>query len=156
MMYNDDLFFQSIVTAIGGVTVYANANGILRVALCSFNEVMRKNTMTEKACREIEEYFAGSRKEFDLPLLLNGSPFNIKVWNALRDIPYGVTVSYKDVAKMTGSPKATRAVGNANHKNPIPLIIPCHRVISADGKIGGYGYPIEIKQKLLALEHYYR
>jgi methylated-DNA-[protein]-cysteine S-methyltransferase len=103
--------------------------------------------------RELEEYFDGKRLVFRLPLDLNqGSPFQRRVWRALRDIPYGETVSYKEVAHAIGQPSATRAVGAANGMNPLPIVIPCHRVVASDGTLGGYGGGLDLKRRLLALE----
>ena len=101
---------------------------------------------------QLKSYFAGERKAFDLPLVLEGTDFQKKVWTALQDIPYGETVSYKVLAERVGAPKAVRAVGAANGANPIPIIIPCHRVIGSNGKLTGYGGGLPIKEKLLALE----
>lgn len=103
--------------------------------------------------RELEEYFAGVRKTFDLPLAPAGTPFQLAVWRALCCIPYGQTRSYKDIAEAVGIPKACRAVGMANNRNPISIIIPCHRVIGADGKLVGYGGGIGIKRLLLKTEN---
>lgn len=102
---------------------------------------------------ELKQFFKGEIQRFTVPIEVVGTDFQMRVWEALRTIPYGEVVSYKDIAKLAGSPKAVRAVGQANHANPIPIIIPCHRVIQANGKIGGYnGSDIERKQWLLALE----
>jgi O-6-methylguanine DNA methyltransferase len=102
---------------------------------------------------QLEEYFAGRRLVFRLPLDLDqGTPFQRRVWKALLDIPYGTTVTYKDVAAAIGQPSAVRAVGSANGSNPIPIVVPCHRVIAAGGKIGGYGGGIPVKTKLLDIE----
>lgn len=115
--------------------------------------VKQSDTPTlQKAAQELSEYFAGNRKEFDIPLNPKGTDFQKSVWNALRTIPYGKTMSYGQVAAQIGNPKASRAVGMANNKNPIPILIPCHRVIGANGKLVGYGGGIWIKQKLLELE----
>ena len=95
--------------------------------------------------KQLDEYFAGSRKEFDIPLKLYGTEFQIKVWKALEVIPYGETKSYKDIAICIDNPKGCRAVGLANNRNPIPIIIPCHRVIGANGKLVGYGGGIDKK-----------
>lgn len=105
-----------------------------------------------KVAQELSEYFAGNRKEFDIPLNPKGTDFQKSVWNALCTIPYGKTMSYGQVAAQIGNPKASRAVGMANNKNPIPILIPCHRVIGANGKLVGYGGGIWMKQKLLELE----
>jgi methylated-DNA-[protein]-cysteine S-methyltransferase len=102
--------------------------------------------------RQVEEYFAGQRKRFDLAFDLSGTAFQKHVWRELFKIPFGRTVSYKEIAQRIKNPKAVRAVGSANGKNPVCIIIPCHRVIAADGSIGGYSGGIHIKQKLLKLE----
>lgn len=105
------------------------------------------------AYNQLIEYLKGDRKEFTLPLNPSGTPFQKKVWEVLRSIPYGETLSYKEVAIRAGNPKASRAVGMANNRNPIPVIIPCHRVIGADGKLVGYGGGLPTKIKLLSLEN---
>lgn len=104
------------------------------------------------AREQLLAYFAGDRTEFDLPLRLDGTPFQVEVWNALRTIPYGVTASYGQVADQIGRPRAVRAVGSANGKNPISIIVPCHRVIASDGGLGGYGWGLERKSWLLEHE----
>jgi methylated-DNA-[protein]-cysteine S-methyltransferase len=105
-----------------------------------------------EAVRQLREYFAGKRKDFDLPLVLEGTEFQRKVWRKLQEIPYGETISYGVLAKRVGNPRASRAVGSANGKNPIPIVIPCHRVIAGDGGLGGFGGGLSVKQKLLAIE----
>ncbi|EIB7708051.1 methylated-DNA--[protein]-cysteine S-methyltransferase [Listeria monocytogenes] len=102
---------------------------------------------------QLDDYFEGKREHFDLPVLLKGTDFQQKVWQALSEIPYGVVVSYKDIAISAGSPKAVQAVGQANRANPIPMIIPCHRCVKSNGELGGYnGADVDKKQYLLALE----
>ncbi|EBH4249388.1 methylated-DNA--[protein]-cysteine S-methyltransferase [Listeria monocytogenes] len=102
---------------------------------------------------QLDDYFEGKREHFDLPVLLKGTNFQQKVWQALSEIPYGVVVSYKDIAISAGSPKAVQAVGQANRANPIPIIIPCHRCVKSNGELGGYnGADVDKKQYLLALE----
>lgn len=101
---------------------------------------------------QLREYFSGKRKAFDFPLAPKGTPFQLAVWNALLEIPYGDTVTYAELAHRIGRPSAVRAVGAANGANPIPVIIPCHRVIGSNGTLTGYGGGIERKQWLLALE----
>jgi len=101
---------------------------------------------------QLAEYFSGKRRSFDLPLNLKGTPFQRAVWDALTRIPYGETASYGDIAREIGNPKACRAVGMANHRNPVSIIVPCHRVIGGDGSLTGYGGGLEIKRALLALE----
>jgi methylated-DNA-[protein]-cysteine S-methyltransferase len=110
--------------------------------------------LLEEAEGQLKEYFAGERNTFKLPLDLRGTPFQLKVWQALQDIPYGQVCSYKHIAEAIGSPKAVRAVGGANNRNPIPVIIPCHRVIGASGDMVGYGGGLPIKHFLLGLEGY--
>jgi len=102
--------------------------------------------------QQLQEYFAGKRKKFDVKLHLAGTPFEKKVWKALTEIPYGKTASYAEIASKIGKPTAFRAVGNANGKNPIPIIIPCHRVINSSGELGGYGGGLDLKRRLLELE----
>lgn len=104
------------------------------------------------AIEQFGAYFAGDLKTFDLPLAPNGSEFQLRVWAALRDIPYGETRTYGEIAAAIGSPKASRAVGLANGRNPIGIVVPCHRVIGADGSLTGYGGGIERKRALLDLE----
>ena len=104
------------------------------------------------AAAQLREYFAGRRKEFDLPLLTEGTAFQRRVWKCLQTIPYGETISYAELARRAGNPKAARAVGSANGRNHIPIVIPCHRVIAADGSLGGFGGGLDVKQRLLALE----
>ena len=116
-------------------------------------EVLEKNTkILEKAVQELEEYFKGKRKEFDIPLNPKGTEFMKKVWKELQKIPYGKTISYGKIAEKIGNPKASRAVGMANHNNPIPIIIPCHRVIGKNNKMVGYALGIDKKEYLLNLE----
>lgn len=102
--------------------------------------------------RELDEYFQGRRKTFDIPCRTHGTAFQEKVWAALREIPYGETRSYRDIAEAIGHPKAYRAVGMANNANPLFIIIPCHRVIGADGSLTGYGGGLPMKKALLMLE----
>ncbi len=101
---------------------------------------------------QLEEYFAGTRQEFTVPLVLRGSPFELAVWNALCDIPYGTTCSYADIARRVGNPAAVRAVGSANGRNRLPIIVPCHRVVNSGGKLGGYGGGLWRKVRLLEIE----
>ena len=106
-----------------------------------------------KACvSELEAYFAGNLKDFSVPIKLKGTDFRMQVWAALMTIPYGETISYKELAQRIGQPKAARAVGGANHHNPISIIVPCHRVIGASGTLTGYGGGLNNKEFLLALE----
>ena len=112
----------------------------------------KETPLIKKASKQLLEYFSGKRKVFDIPLYLEGTDFQVAVWKALMTIPFGETRSYKDIAEQVGSPKAFRAVGGANHNNKIPIVIPCHRVIGASGKLVGFGGGLETKQFLLDLE----
>lgn len=116
------------------------------------NYVEGETPLHREAFRQLEEYFAGSRRLFDLPLAPAGTDFQLRCWNALRAIPYGETRSYGDVARAVGSPRAFRAVGMANNRNPIVIVIPCHRVIGSDGKLVGFGGGLDVKASLLELE----
>lgn len=111
--------------------------------------------LIQKAADQLSEYFDGKRKVFDLPLSLKGTEFQISVWQALMNIPAGETRSYKDIAEMIGSSKASRAVGMANNRNPIVIIVPCHRVIGKNGSLTGYGGGLAVKQYLLDMEKRY-
>jgi methylated-DNA-[protein]-cysteine S-methyltransferase len=102
--------------------------------------------------RQLDEYFAGARREFQLMLAPRGTVFQMGVWRALAAIPYGSTISYAELARRIGNPRATRAVGLANGANPLPIVLPCHRVIGADGSLTGFGGGLAIKRQLLALE----
>jgi methylated-DNA-[protein]-cysteine S-methyltransferase len=104
------------------------------------------------ARRQLTEYFAGERREFDLPLKLRGTEFQLSVLEALQQIPYGETTSYAEIAERVGRPKAVRAVGAANGRNPIPIIVPCHRVIGSHGELTGFGGGLDTKEALLRLE----
>ena len=106
----------------------------------------------DEAIRQLEAYFSGERREFDLPLLPQGTPFQLRVWAQLREIPYGETISYGELATRLGNPKASRAVGMANGRNPLPIVVPCHRVIGSSGKLTGFGGGLPTKAALLGLE----
>ena len=114
--------------------------------------IINETELLKSAYKQLMEYFSGSRKIFDLPLAFEGTSFQQKVWKALLTIPYGQVRSYKDIAKQTGNEKACRAVGMANNRNSIGIIIPCHRVIGSNGKLVGYGGGLDIKRYLLQLE----
>jgi len=106
----------------------------------------------KEAIRQLEAYFTLDLRQFDLALAPEGTTFQLEVWQSLRDIPYGKTVSYAEIARRIGRPKAVRAVGAANGRNPLPIVIPCHRVVGKDGSLTGYGGGLHIKAALLALE----
>lgn len=149
--------FTTQATPIGDLTVCVEDGKVTNLLFGS--ELSKGDYLREeedKLIREVflqlGEYFAGKRKTFDLPLAPVGTPFQLSVWKALQTIPYGQTRSYRDVAIQVGNPKAARAIGSANHHNPIAIIIPCHRVIAADGSLGGFGGGLPIKAFLLDLE----
>ncbi len=111
-----------------------------------------RSALSDRAFEQLQEYFECRRKEFDLPLQMIGTDFQKRVWQALQEIPYGKTCSYKDIATAVGNSKASRAVGMANNRNPISIVVPCHRVIGASGALVGYGGGLERKSSFLDLE----
>lgn len=166
-----EVFSQSIPTEQGVVTVTASNIGVTRIAFsepegCLKDSVKGSakdsakdsgkegvpNGITEEACSQLSAYFAKTRHEFDLPIEVKGTEFQTSVWKALQSIPYGQTVSYLDIAKHIGNPKAVRAVGLANGKNPIAIVVPCHRVIGSNKTLTGYAGGLARKQFLLNLE----
>ncbi|NIA11040.1 MAG: methylated-DNA--[protein]-cysteine S-methyltransferase [Nitrospiraceae bacterium] len=150
------IYCDSFESPVGIIYIAFNSNGIVRITLekerfgREYSSCEKKEN--RKARVQFREYFDGKRKRFSLSLHFEGTPFQKKVWNALKKIPYGETRSYEWVAKEAGRPKAVRAAGNAVGANPLPIVIPCHRVIRKDGELGGYGYGISIKKKLLEIE----
>jgi methylated-DNA-[protein]-cysteine S-methyltransferase len=108
--------------------------------------------LLKEAAGQLDEYFRGNTTTFNLPLDMKGTPFQLKVWQALLQVPYGQTAAYRDIAIAVGEPKAARAVGGANNKNPVPIIVPCHRVVGANGSMVGYSPGLSIKETLLRLE----
>lgn len=116
------------------------------------NSIQKETSLIKNTKQQLDEYFAGKRKKFNIPIKLDGTDFQIKVWKELLKIPYGETCSYLDIAKCIGNPKASRAVGMANNKNKIIIIVPCHRVIGSNKKLVGYACGLDVKEKLLELE----
>ena len=114
--------------------------------------VDQSDEVLEKTRKQVDEYLKGNRKEFDIPLLMVGTDFQKRVWKALLRVPYGATSTYGQIAEEIGSPRAVRAVGNANRANPVSIIVPCHRVIGSDGELVGYGGGLSLKKWLLRLE----
>lgn len=123
-----------------------------RKKAAALGAVRERTPIITETERELKEYFSGDRRKFSVPVRPAGTDFQKKVWNALCDIPYGETRSYRDIAEAVGSPKAYRAVGMANHNNPVMILIPCHRVIGADGSLTGYAGGLDGKAALLELE----
>lgn len=119
-------------------------------------EPTKETLLITKTKKELLEYLEGKRKEFDIPVQTKGTPFQEKVWSALKQIPYGQTKSYQEIADIIGNPKAVRAVGMANHRNPVGILIPCHRVIGKNGKLVGYAGGLSKKEALLELEKRYQ
>jgi len=154
------MLYDNVETEWGGALVVMDEVGISRIRLYEgkdapkslFDRWRRSPSDLREAVEQLRAYFAGELREFDLPLSLNGTDFQLKVWNALKAIPYGTTVSYLQLAASIDKPKACRAVGGANGRNPVPVVIPCHRVIGANGSLGGYSGGLGIKRRLLAIE----
>lgn len=139
-------------TKIGRIYISADENYILEVSLRPLDGIEKENFLIKKAYEQLAEYMDGKRKFFDVPIKFDGTDFQKKVWHALCEIPYGETRSYKDIAKTVGNEKACRAVGMANNKNHIMIIIPCHRVVGSNGDLTGYAGGLKLKKKLLELE----
>lgn len=142
-------------TIIGYLTISADEQGITDVSFGKRNPVhavCQETPVIKQAVSELQEYFEGRRQEFTVPLHPQGTDFQLRVWQVLRTIPYGKTWSYKQVATAAGNPNASRAVGMANNRNPIAIIIPCHRVIGANGRLVGYAGGLDVKEKLLEIE----
>lgn len=140
---------------LGVITIEEKDGAVSRIYLPNQKPDMLENTSVflEKAKKQFEEYFSGERQIFELSLNFDGcTDFMTRVYRELIKIPYGETASYKDIAERVGSPKAYRAVGLANNKNPLPIIVPCHRIVGADGKLVGYAGGLDFKEKLLELE----
>jgi methylated-DNA-[protein]-cysteine S-methyltransferase len=149
-----NVFFYQ--TSIGKIGIAENGQAITNLY---FNEeriphdaVRRETELLQEAGRQLMSYLAGKRKAFDLPFAAEGTAFMRRVWEALRAIPYGETRSYQAIAQTIGSPAAARAVGNANNRNPLPIFIPCHRVVGSKGDLVGYLGGLDMKKQLLALE----
>ena len=137
---------------IGLLEITADSEKVLSIIAVREKREDTSNALTRKTEEELKEYFSGLRRVFSVPVEINGTPFQKKVYNALVRIPYGKTVSYGKLAELAGSPKASRAVGQAVHRNPLLILVPCHRVISADGSLGGFALGTDIKKQLLKLE----
>ena len=152
-------FFATIASPLGPLLLASDNGGLREIrfpngkqSAKAKTEWQENSTQLKEVTRQLRAYFAGDLETFDLPLAPEGTPFQQQVWGELCKIPYGETISYGELARRIGNPNACRAVGLANGSNPIPIVIPCHRVIGANGKLTGYGGGLPIKEKLLALE----
>ncbi|NLY42688.1 MAG: methylated-DNA--[protein]-cysteine S-methyltransferase [Clostridiaceae bacterium] len=159
------VYFSEYASPLGKLYIANDEQGICNISFPGQKEkffkwlqknfntcVEQKTDMIAQAINELNEYFIGKRKVFAVPIHLIGTEFQKRVWNKLMEIPYGTTVSYGFIASQIGNIKASRAVGSANNKNPVPIIVPCHRVIGARGNLVGYGGGLDIKTKLLEIE----
>lgn len=135
---------------IGIIRVCSNSEGICALNFVDFKASKENlNITVTEAIKQIREYFNGQRLEFDLPISVTGTEYQTRVWEALSTIKYGETATYKDIAKLVGNEKASRAIGGANNKNPVAIILPCHRIIGSNGKLVGYAGGLDKKQWLL-------
>jgi methylated-DNA-[protein]-cysteine S-methyltransferase len=153
------MFYTQIESPLGPLLLAADDAGLRQILFVNGRHPARLESSWKEdrvplndGIRQLHAYFGGELEKFDLPLAPEGTPFQLGVWSSLCDIPYGETISYGELAGRIGNPKASRAVGLANGSNPIPIVIPCHRVIGSNGKLTGYGGGLPIKEKLLALE----
>lgn len=148
------LSYTSFKSPIGEIFLSSSDKGLSSLSWATPKNALRndKHAHLNQAVVELKEYFSGLRSEFSLALSPKGTQFQLEVWEELMKIPFGQTISYKELAKVLNRPGAQRAVGSANGKNPLPIIIPCHRVIASNGELGGYSAGLKIKQELLALE----
>lgn len=146
------MYQYSYGTVIGKIYIAEQDNCICNVSFRTLNYTNKETPLIKKTYSQIKEYFDGNRNSFDIPISANGTEFQIKVWKELLKIPYGKTATYKEIAENIGNKNASRAVGMANNKNPIAIIIPCHRVIGSNGNLTGYAGGIEMKKYLLDLE----
>ncbi|HUC54632.1 MAG TPA: methylated-DNA--[protein]-cysteine S-methyltransferase [Candidatus Cybelea sp.] len=155
-----DVYYARFESPVGPLLLAGDAKALRRVSFESSKRAMpplgdwkQNRAAFAEVIRQLQAYFRGELKEFDLPLAMEGTEFQLRVWNALREIPYGETISYAQLARRIGNPQAVRAVGLANGSNPIPIIVPCHRVIGSDGSLTGFGGGLSTKKKLLELEN---
>ncbi|MBN9648471.1 methylated-DNA--[protein]-cysteine S-methyltransferase [Terrisporobacter glycolicus] len=149
----NNIFFYE--TEIGIIGIRENNKSITDIFFLKVdtNDNIEETDLIKECFKQLKEYFEGNRRAFDLPLETRGTEFQKKVWDELLKIPYGETKSYKDIAIAIGNEKACRAIGMANNKNHIPIIIPCHRVIGSNGKLVGYAGGLNVKEKLLNIEN---
>ncbi len=146
------IFTGCLKTPFGYLKIEADEESLLAVEIIESAVTERNNDITSEAKRQLKEYFAGKRRDFDLPLRYETTPFRRRIYDALRTVPYGSTVSYRDLTYMAGNRRGFQATGQAMHHNKLMIVVPCHRVINSDGSIGGYGGHLEIKKYLLNME----
>jgi O-6-methylguanine DNA methyltransferase len=153
------MIYEQFDTPVGVLTIAADQDGLRHIEFPTISHrviradwVLGTDPVLERARRQLLEYFVGARRHFDLPLRPRGTEFQMRVWQTLAEIPFGQTWSYKQLAQACGNGNAMRAVGAANGRNPLPIVLPCHRVIGADGSLTGFGGGIETKAALLRLE----
>jgi methylated-DNA-[protein]-cysteine S-methyltransferase len=156
----NQMFCTTFASPVGPLLLAANDQGLCFVSFAGSKRAVlpqpewkRGDAPFAEVVRQLQSYFRGELTEFNLPLAMAGTPFQLRVWSSLCEIPFGATISYGQLACRIGNPRAVRAVGLANGSNPIPIIVPCHRVIGSNGKLTGYGGGLPIKEKLLALEN---
>lgn len=145
-------FCQYLPTPIGTLEIQADEYSLLKIGFVDQQQLTRANAVTEQAHQQLSEYLLGQRRVFTLPLGALGTPFQQQVWQLLNKLPYGQTCSYQYIANQLGNPGAVRAVGAANGKNPLAIVVPCHRVIGANGSLTGYAGGLKRKSWLLELE----
>jgi O-6-methylguanine DNA methyltransferase len=166
-MFLKNLYYTTLNTPVQSLFIISSEKGLVKIQFFNKNShipfqnlkegytdvtLIDSKLKNQTVLRQLKEYFNGTRKKFTVPLDIQGTPFQKQVWEAVSQVPYGETCSYGEIARRIGKPKAVRAVGMANHNNPVPIVIPCHRIIGADGSLTGYGAGISIKEKLLHLE----
>jgi methylated-DNA-[protein]-cysteine S-methyltransferase len=156
----DTIHYDDMDSPIGKLRLVADSHGLREIWLAQARHP--KTAQASWICAaaplafarvQLQEYFAGERAQFDLPLHPTGTPFQLAVWHELARIPYGITISYGELARRIGRPQAMRAVGAANGRNPLPIVVPCHRVIGSNGSLTGFGGGLPTKQFLLTMEH---
>lgn len=139
-------------TALVELTVHIRDEAVVQIDLGRYEQRRPRTPIERWAASELREFMHGARREFSFPIRTAGTGFEEQVWREVRDIPFGATTTYGAIARRLGQPGAARAVGSANGRNPIPIVIPCHRVVASGGGLGGYGGGLELKRRLLALE----
>ena len=151
----DTLNVLVITSPLGPLRLVSNGQALVRIEFAGrhgSDGEPRRDAVLDLAERELAEYFEGRRRAFDIPLDAGGTAFQTRVWGALRDIPYGELRSYRDIAEVLEKPRAVRAVGAANGRNPLPIVVPCHRVIGSNGQLTGFAGGLSVKEQLLRLE----